>query len=450
MTISIILFGLLLRLPLLNQSFWLDEAIQALALMGKKGPLLKYALADFQPPLYHFLLKGWTNIFGYSEIALRTPSLIFALLSIYFTIRLTKSLTQSSRLSQLAGFLLAINPLHIYYSQEARTYMLTTFLVTASFYYLFKILKSKKQTLPYLIFTILALYTSYLAWIAIFLQLLYLLFQKEKKLFKYPAASFLSLLPWLPSLYRQLQIGLSTASSSPAWAQVVGGFELARIPRTWLKFILGRVSLQNRILYLVLALILFLYHAYLLFKAKIKNHPLLLTWLAGTILVTFLLTLFLPVYQYFRLLFTLPAYLILLTLAFKNLKNPQLHTFLLTLISLASLVFFWLTPRFHKEAWRSLVEDINRKASQTHAVAMPSLAQNAPLEYYQLSLPQIEPKKSIDKPYERIYYIQYAQDLFDSQKQGIKNLESQSYQLESEKTYPGLYLKIYTKEPGKL
>ena len=48
--------ALLLRFVLLNQSLWLDEAIQALALMGKMGPLLTYALADFQPPLYHGLL----------------------------------------------------------------------------------------------------------------------------------------------------------------------------------------------------------------------------------------------------------------------------------------------------------------------------------------------------------------------------------------------------------
>jgi len=77
--------GLLLRLISIDQSLWLDEATTALA---AKMPLAdiftKFLPGDFHPPLYYLLMKGWGSLFGLSEISLRTPSVIFGILTIYF------------------------------------------------------------------------------------------------------------------------------------------------------------------------------------------------------------------------------------------------------------------------------------------------------------------------------------------------------------------------------
>ena len=102
----ILLIALILRLVLINQSLWLDESIEALALMGRMGPLLQYALADFQPPLYHFIGYFFTQLFGYSEIALRLPSLLSGLFTVYFVIKLGE-LLGGKKLGIVAGLLAA-------------------------------------------------------------------------------------------------------------------------------------------------------------------------------------------------------------------------------------------------------------------------------------------------------------------------------------------------------
>jgi uncharacterized membrane protein len=63
------------------------------------------------------------SIFGRSEAALRAPSLIFGVATIPAFWLLTARL-MSVRTAHLAALLLAINPLHVWYSQEARPYAL--------------------------------------------------------------------------------------------------------------------------------------------------------------------------------------------------------------------------------------------------------------------------------------------------------------------------------------
>ena len=173
----ILALAVILRLVFLNQSLWLDESIEALALMGKMGPLLSYALSDFQPPLYHFLLRGWTEIFGYSELALRTPSLIAGVGVVYYVYKLAE-FVYSRRVAGIAGLLSATNPLLIYYSQEGRTYILTTLFVTMSFYYLVQLLKNKNSPISiniyYLLNTTAVIWSSYLACLIVPLQFFYL------------------------------------------------------------------------------------------------------------------------------------------------------------------------------------------------------------------------------------------------------------------------------------
>ena len=137
--------ALFLRLVFLNQSLWLDESIQALALMGRMGPLLTYALADYQPPLYHLIGYVSTHIFGYSEIAIRLPSLLSGIFTVYFMVKIGE-LIGSKKIGLIAGLLAATNPLLIYYSQEGRTYAMTTLFVTASFYYFLELLKQKRRS----------------------------------------------------------------------------------------------------------------------------------------------------------------------------------------------------------------------------------------------------------------------------------------------------------------
>src|SRR3990167_11022982 len=109
----IFVLAFLIRLIALNQSLWLDEAITAKVVMsfGFKDIINKFSPTDFHPPLYYLFMKLWTNFFGYSEIALRMPSILFSLLTGY-VIYLIGGIW--------AAVFFLFNPLIVYYSQEAQ------------------------------------------------------------------------------------------------------------------------------------------------------------------------------------------------------------------------------------------------------------------------------------------------------------------------------------------
>lgn len=134
----ILLLGLLLRFIAINQSLWLDEAIGALVVKHQTfiQILTEFPKHDNHPPLYYLALKAWTDLFGYSEIALRSLSVAFGVGMIFFIYKIGKII--SPKLGTLAAILLATSPFAIYYSQEARMYPMAAFLAAAAFYLFLK------------------------------------------------------------------------------------------------------------------------------------------------------------------------------------------------------------------------------------------------------------------------------------------------------------------------
>ena len=430
--------ALILRLVFLNQSLWLDESIQALALMGRMGPLLTYALADYQPPLYHLIGYVSTHIFGYSEIALRLPSLLSGIFTVYFMVKIGE-LIGSKKNGLIAGLLAATNPLLIYYSQEGRTYAMTTLFVTASFYYFLELLKqkTKKSYMLYVLFTILFLWTSYLSWFALLAQGVYVLWKKRYDLLYIQIGSALTLLAWIPSFLSSLSIGQLTRGGSPEWGNVVGGLTWKSLPLTWAKFVIGRIGFDNKILYGGIVGIIGLFHLLALKMVNYKKYLILLVWLIPPIILGIITASVLPIYQYFRVLFVLPAYLILLALGLSQLKTGKVLVAIL-IFQLVALGYFWVTPRYHREDWSSLVRDLPSSA----VVAMLSRAQGAPLLYYGWDKQIIEPSRDVLSG-DKIYYIRYAEDLFDTTRLGQANFARSGYTISSQLTYPGIAVDIY-------
>lgn len=431
----ILSLALIFRLVFINQSLWLDESIEALALMGRMGPLMTYALADYQPPLYHLI--GWLNtqVFGYSEIALRLPSLISGLLTVFFVIKIGEFVA-SKKVGIIAGLLAATSPLLIYYSVEGRTYAMTAFFVTASFYYYIQLLdrknNSKLCTMYYVLFTICFIYTSYLSWFALLAQGLYALYKKRFDLVAMQFGSALTLLAWLPSFMSSLSIGQSTRGNSPEWGRVVGGLEWKSLPLTWVKFNIGRLGFENKTLYAVIVTALGLFHLSILKRLDYKKYSVFFLWIVPPILLGLLTAYFLPVYSYFRLLFVLPAYLLLLSLSSLKLSKYAVY------LNLIFLVIFWFSPSYHKEDWQSLAEDLPANS----VVAMPSRAQAAPLLYYGWTGDIVEPSHE-NLTGNKVYYVRYVEDLFDVSKLGQANFKDSGYTITSQKVYPGIQVDIY-------
>ena len=171
----IILLALILRLPLLNGSFWLDEAAQALESSRPLAEQLNI-ISDFQPPLLHLITHGAIQL-GRAEWWLRLiGALIPGLITILATYKLGQILFKRST-GRLASILLATSSFHIFYSQELRPYSLPAMFALLSWNFLLdKKFKTRPQLILVTVCNILGLYSSYLYPFLLLSQLVYVYF----------------------------------------------------------------------------------------------------------------------------------------------------------------------------------------------------------------------------------------------------------------------------------
>ena len=112
-----------LRLPTLgSQSLWLDEVLTGNLARGNLGDLFQLvAHQEANPPLFYLFEWAWTRLAGTSEFALRLPSALFGIALVPVGYAIGKKLA-GERTSVALAALVAVHPLLVYYSQEARGY----------------------------------------------------------------------------------------------------------------------------------------------------------------------------------------------------------------------------------------------------------------------------------------------------------------------------------------
>jgi len=115
------------------QSLWLDEVLQVRMSGLPVGDMIHRILAggDNSPPLYHLLLHLVLRSGGETEAWVRGLSVLFGTAAIPLLYVLVRELAEE-RTARIAALLLALSPLHIWYSQEARMYALAVTLVLAA------------------------------------------------------------------------------------------------------------------------------------------------------------------------------------------------------------------------------------------------------------------------------------------------------------------------------
>ncbi|MFH1928703.1 MAG: glycosyltransferase family 39 protein [Chloroflexota bacterium] len=173
---AILLLALALRFYRLGaQSLWNDEGTTVQLVGADLGTITRLAASDIHPPLYYYALHFWVAIFGTSEFAARSLSALLGTVLVALVYLLGRRL-YDSRTGILAAFVTALAPFQVYYSQEARMYILATMLGAVSTFLLVTILDAegkddarkgerKAWYLPiaYVLVTSAALYTHYLA-----------------------------------------------------------------------------------------------------------------------------------------------------------------------------------------------------------------------------------------------------------------------------------------------
>lgn len=147
------IFTIIAFINITKSSIWFDEAFGAYLIQFNFIDIARYTAADVHPPLFYWLLKLWSELFGNTEFALRSMSVFFGAIAIIFGYLLTKRLFNKNA-ARVGLLFMILSPMLIRYSQEARMYTLVAAIALAATYTLTFAINSKKR-LPWIIYGIL-------------------------------------------------------------------------------------------------------------------------------------------------------------------------------------------------------------------------------------------------------------------------------------------------------
>ncbi len=363
--------------------------------------ILRSAISDTSPPAYYLLMYAWTSMAGVSELALRTPSLLFQFGSLFLIIRIMRAAGTHEASYLLLGVILA-SPLQLYVAIDARPYAMYQFFIVLYLYLMQREIQSKagswRRSVGICISATIAVYTHYMACIFVMASVLSLLLCVGSPLLKRPSwrlwtpavISGLLFIPWLPALALQAskegRLGYLSSLDPPAIADPFywcGPFSSFGVLHE-VKFGTGLCTL-----------VIWLASCVWLWRNKFyKSKHSTLRWLIGlqacVILLIFLVSLVRPVYtaKNFSLMSALISLPILFA-AFQISTNSfrfALHGVAITLLvatcSLASMGRNYSRSYLIKPDWKNVAQFIQTITDGTHTILITPAHSRSPFMYY--------------------------------------------------------------------
>jgi len=160
------------------QSYHHDEVITvARVIPGSFTHMLEEVKSgESNPPLYYVLAWGWAKLFGTGEVGMRSLSALFGLATVPIAYLIGTELA-SRRAGLVAAGLVAVNPMLIWYSQEARSYALLVFFCAASLLFFARALRTRsgRDLALWALSSALALCSHYFAVFAVGIEAIWLL-----------------------------------------------------------------------------------------------------------------------------------------------------------------------------------------------------------------------------------------------------------------------------------
>lgn len=171
--------GLAVRFASLGvQSYHHDEVITAARVIpGDFTEMLRQVKeSESNPPLYYVLAWGWAKVFGTGEFGLRSLTALFGAATVPVAFLVGRELA-SNRAGLIAAAIVALNPMLIWYSQEARSYALLVFFGALALFFFVRALRTEKgrDLALWALASALALCSHYFAVFAVAIEALWLL-----------------------------------------------------------------------------------------------------------------------------------------------------------------------------------------------------------------------------------------------------------------------------------
>lgn len=314
-------------LTVFNQSLWGDEAFSAVLSMKAVPDIIKIIIRDTSPPLWNLFEWVSFKLFGQSEIVIRSLSLLFFLIAVFFTYKIAAYLWNRKTAFFALGLTL-LNPFFFMYAFEGRMYSILAAGVTASMYFFI----TKKWT-PYVLATLFALYSHHFSIFALFVQGLWFVYEytlgdrpSAKKMFRSFIFIGIGYIPWMIPLYSQITM-------------VKGGFWLGKPTINNLGGLfsdyLGTGIANNLAIYARNLVILIL--ALRVWTKDFKKTFFLALWFTMPIILTWAISQkFTPIFFNRYLLYTIPAGMLILA------SNPRKYvTYLLFGVMVLFAIIDW-------------------------------------------------------------------------------------------------------------
>jgi hypothetical protein len=166
-----------------SQSYWADEALTVYEVHLRFSAMLTtVANTETTPPLYFIIAWAWAHVLGTGEAALRSLSALAGIAVVPIAYLCGRDLV-SRRAGVIAAAFAAFNPFLIWYSQEARAYMLLMTLTAASFLWFIRAERepSRRNIVWWAVFSALALATHFFAGFLVAPEVLWLLWRARSR-----------------------------------------------------------------------------------------------------------------------------------------------------------------------------------------------------------------------------------------------------------------------------
>jgi 4-amino-4-deoxy-L-arabinose transferase-like glycosyltransferase len=121
---------------------------------GNLLPIIFKSFGDYKPGLYIYLTVPFVALFGLNEFAVRLPSALMGVAAVWLIYLIVRELFPREKkfsilnsqfsISEIAAFLLAINPWHVHFSRGAWEVNVSLTLTLAGIYFFLKSLKEAK------------------------------------------------------------------------------------------------------------------------------------------------------------------------------------------------------------------------------------------------------------------------------------------------------------------
>lgn len=383
-------------LPLIwTQSYWRDEAFTIFQAGVNLGQMFKDILWDSSPPFYYLLLHFWMKLFGDGEIATRSLSLIFHILTALIAGLILNKLIKNKPTAWLTGLIVFLNPFLLTYAFETRPYALVTFCLTAAVW-------ANLKKWPWVTGTMLGLMVlthNFGLFFAAAWGGFWLYKKMPLKIFIIPAATWLM---WLPVFCLQLKRVVKET-----WIQPLGWLFL---PTSLQIFFLGYGQIKILNWASQLALILILISA--VYQIQRKTSLIFWLWLGPLLLAGIFSKLISPVYNERYLIAAIPMLIIWISHRLYGQKNLIIRLLIFGYLIINGLGVWQLINKETKPGVKQKIMEISRQIQPGEVVLAGSEYNFLEVKYYsQKLMPEIPvwvkyPKEKSELPYYfgRLFY----------------------------------------------